>query len=305
MAKKERLKNGLDSLFEDNFSVDEASGEKKSGIEEIRISLIEPDRNQPRSDFDEEKLNELADNIRQHGVLQPILVRPTGEDRYMIVAGERRWRAARIAGLSEIPVLVRELSDLEVAQISLIENIQREDLNPIEEAKALKRLSDEFGMTQEDIARIVGKSRSAVTNSIRLLKLIPQAQEAVAQKHISIGHAKVLCGVEDKEQQQILLMQALDEGMSVRRFEEHVNKVISGGYKQEADKRAADKSEGRKSKKAVFGDSGEKMLLEAKTAIFNEYGISPEFKRLKSGAITMEMQFSDDEMFADFLKKLC
>ena len=110
MAKKERLKNGLDSLFEDNFSVDEASGEKKSGIEEIRISLIEPDRNQPRSDFDEEKLNELADNIRQHGVLQPILVRPTGEDRYMIVAGERRWRAARIAGLSEIPALVRDIA---------------------------------------------------------------------------------------------------------------------------------------------------------------------------------------------------
>ncbi|WP_124100352.1 ParB/RepB/Spo0J family partition protein [Ruminococcus sp. Marseille-P6503] len=305
MAKKERLKNGLDSLFEDNFGSAEESGGKSTGVEEIRLSLIEPDRNQPRSDFDEARLNELADNIRQHGVLQPILVRPAGEDRYMIVAGERRWRAARIAGLSEIPALVRELSDLEAAQIALIENIQREDLNPIEEAKAFKRLSDEFGMTQEDIARIVGKSRSAVTNSIRLLKLIPEVQEAVADKQISIGHAKILCGVEDQSQQHVLMLQALAGRMTVRQFEEHVDNVVSGRYIREAEEKEARKTERKKPKKVVFGDSEEKMLLEARTAIYSELGIAPDFKRAKNGVIVMEMEFGNDEMFKDFLKRLC
>lgn len=306
MAKKERLKNGLDSLFEDNFSeIGEASGDgKNSGVREIRISLIEPDRNQPRSDFDEERLNELAENIRQHGVLQPILVRPFGEDRYMIVAGERRWRAARIAGLSEIPALIRELTELEAAQIALIENIQREDLNPIEEAKAYRRLSDEFGMKQEDIARIVGKSRAAVSNSMRLLNLIPEVQEAVSSKQISAGHAKVLCGVENAEQQKILMLQAQNDNMSVRDFTQHVEKVLSGGYKREAEERNSRKASGGRIKKVVFGDPDEKMLLEARTAIYREYGIAPDFKRTKTGVIIMDMEFGSDEMFADFLKRI-
>lgn len=306
MAKKERLKNGLDSLFEDNFSeIGEASGDgKNSDGREIRISLIEPDRNQPRSDFDEERLNELAENIRQHGVLQPILVRPFGEDRYMIVAGERRWRAARIAGLSEIPALIRELTELEAAQIALIENIQREDLNPIEEAKAYRRLSDEFGMKQEDIARIVGKSRAAVSNSMRLLNLIPEVQEAVSSKQISAGHAKVLCGVENAEQQKILMLQAQNDNMSVRDFTQHVEKVLSGGYKREAEERNSRKASGGRIKKVVFGDPDEKMLLEARTAIYREYGIAPDFKRTKTGVIIMDMEFGSDEMFADFLKRI-
>lgn len=306
MAKKERLKNGLDSLFEDNFSeIGEASGDgKNSGVREIRISLIEPDRNQPRSDFDEERLNELAENIRQHGVLQPILVRPFGEDRYMIVAGERRWRAARKAGLSEIPALIRELTELEAAQIALIENIQREDLNPIEEAKAYRRLSDEFGMKQEDIARIVGKSRAAVSNSMRLLNLIPEVQEAVSSKQISAGHAKVLCGVENAEQQKILMLQAQNDNMSVRDFTQHVEKVLSGGYKREAEERNSRKASGGRIKKVVFGDPDEKMLLEARTAIYREYGIAPDFKRTKTGVIIMDMEFGSDEMFADFLKRI-
>lgn len=306
MAKKERLKNGLDSLFEDNFSESgEASEEgKNSDVREIRISLIEPDRNQPRSDFDEERLNELAENIRQHGVLQPILVRPFGEDRYMIVAGERRWRAARIAGLSEIPALIRELTELEAAQIALIENIQREDLNPIEEAKAYRRLSDEFGMKQEDIARIVGKSRAAVSNSMRLLNLIPDVQEAVSSKQISAGHAKVLCGVENPEQQRILMLQAQNDNMSVRDFTQHVEKVLGGGYKREAEERNSRKASGGRIKKVVFGDPDEKMLLEARTAIYSEYGIAPDFKRTKTGVIIMDMEFGSDEMFADFLKRI-
>lgn len=304
MAKKERLKSGLDSLFEDNFN--EISEESSSGssVTSLRISLIEPDRNQPRTDFDDERLNELADNIRQHGVLQPILVRPVGSDRYQIVAGERRWRASRIAGLSEIPAMIRELSDLEVAQIALIENIQREDLNPIEEAKAFRRLSDEFGMKQEEIAKIVGKSRAAVANSMRLLKLIPEVQEAVSEKQISIGHAKILCGVENEAQQQILMLQALNDSMSVRQFEQHVNKVVNGIYKKEADEKEAKQAARQKSPKTAFGNGEERLLAEAKSAIYSEYGISPDFKRLSNGTIIMQMGFGNDDMFKEFMKRI-
>ena len=295
MAKKERLKNGLDSLFEDNFN--ETENEKNSGVTSVRISLIEPDRNQPRSEFDEEKLGELADNIRQHGVLQPILVRPVGDERYQIVAGERRWRASRIAGLSEIPVIIKELSDVEVAQIALIENIQREDLNPIEEAKAYKRLSDEFGMTQEDISKIVGKSRAAVANSVRLLKLEPDVQAALINKDISTGHAKILAGIEDKTKQSILMLQAKNQGLSVRQFEQLVSEMTENNDNNGAGRK-------KQSKKSTFGSKEDTFLTEAKNAIYGEYGIMPQIKRNSNGSVSMEMRFADDEMFGDFLKRI-
>lgn len=295
MAKKERLKNGLDSLFEDNFN--EISTEKSEGITAVRISLVEPDRNQPRSNFDEEKLAELADNIRQHGVLQPILVRPTGGERYQIVAGERRWRASRLAGLTEIPVIVKELSDIEVAQIALIENIQREDLNPIEEAKAFKRLSDEFGMTQEDISKIVGKSRAAVANSVRLLKLEPDVQTALINKDITTGHAKILAGIEDKNKQTILMLQAKNQGLSVRQFEELVSEMTENDSQKSAAKRG-------KSAKSSFGSREDAFITEAKNAVYSEYGIMPQIKRNSNGSVSMEMRFADDQMFSDFLRRI-
>ncbi len=214
MAKKNRMKNGLDMLFEDNFHETDSGG-----VSELRISLIEPDRSQPRTVFDEEKLSELADNIARHGVLQPILVRPLENGSYRIVAGERRWRAARMAGLQEIPALVRELDESEAAQISLIENLQREDLDPIEEARAYKRLMDDFGMTQQQLAESLGRSRAGIANSTRMLNLPERVQKSIADGEVSAGHAKLLCGIEDKELCERLCEQCIERSLTVRGLE--------------------------------------------------------------------------------------
>lgn len=185
------LGSGLNSLFEENSSEVQV---KKA----IRLSEIEPNRSQPRKTFDETAIAALADSIREHGVLQPLLVRPMPSGGYQIVAGERRWRAARMLGLDEVPVVVRDLSDLESAQIALIENLQRENLNPIEEALGYRRLQDDFDMKQEDIAKTVGKSRSAVANAIRLLRLPEEVQEFLIDGSISAGHARALLGISNE-----------------------------------------------------------------------------------------------------------
>ena len=186
------LGGGLDSLFEDNSTEVHV---KKT----LRLSEIEPNRSQPRKYFDETAISALADSIREHGILQPLLVRPIPLGGYQIVAGERRWRAARMLGLDEVPVIIRELNDLETAQIALIENLQRENLNPMEEAMGFQRLMDEFGMTQDDIAKFVGRSRSAVANAVRLLKLPEKVQEYLIDGSISAGHGRALLGFEDEE----------------------------------------------------------------------------------------------------------
>lgn len=303
MAKRNRLKNGLDSLFEDNFHIIEETSNTtgNNGTQTLRISLIEPDRNQPRTDFDEEKLNELAENIRQHGVLQPILVRPMGNEAYQIVAGERRWRASRIAGLSEIPVIIKELTDMQAAQIALIENVQRADLNPIEEAKAYKRLSEEFGMTQKQISKIVGKSRAAIANSIRLLKLTPKVQKALSDNEISVGHAKILAGVDDVETQNILVLQLTEESMSVRQFENHVQKVLSGEYKKKADDKSKimDSINGKNS----FGDSFKAFVVETNMALKQEYGLDVSISAKKNGSVKCEINFKNEDEFRDALKR--
>lgn len=295
MAKKERLKNGLDSLFEDNFHEDNEAA-VSSGVETIRISLIEPDRNQPRKKFDDTALAQLAENIGQHGVLQPILVRKVGDERYMIVAGERRWRAARLAGVTEIPAIVREFSDSETAQIALIENIQREDLTPLEEAEAYKRLSDDFNMTQEEIAKMVGKSRAAISNSVRLLKLCDEVKEGLENGLITTGHAKILCGIDDEETQKLFYKQASDNNMTVRQFEEYITKHNSEN-KEKSEKKSEKSS-------ADFGDKSYAMLVEAKNSIRDAYGVEPRLKRKANGSIVMEMKFSGDEDFAEFLSRL-
>ena len=231
MAKKSKMDRGLDSLFFDN-SIDEVTrsdsesvknDDGENGISTVRISLIEPDKNQPRSEFDEDALNELAENIRQHGVLQPILVRPLDNGGYKIVAGERRWRAARLAGLDEIPVYIKELTDLEAAEISLIENIQRKDLTPLEEAAAYQTLMETYGLTQQQVAEAVGRSRSAVANSIRLLSLSENVQEMLRDKKLTEGHAKVLAGVADKDTQEKLAIECIENGWTVRELEKIYN----------------------------------------------------------------------------------
>ena len=193
-------------------------------VQMLRLSQVDPNRSQPRKKFEEESLEELADSIRRFGVLQPILVKKTGS-RYEIIAGERRWRASRKAGLREIPAIVREHSDQETVELSLIENIQREDLNPIEEAKAFKRLLDEFGLRQEDLAERVSKSRTAITNAIRLLKLDERVQNMVVEEKISMGHARALIPVEIPEEQYLLACQVSDKKLSVPDVEKLVKNI--------------------------------------------------------------------------------
>lgn len=225
--KKSGLGKGLDSL------IPKQSVEKKTVLakpetvvktvvkkEEIklRISEVEPNREQPRKKFDEDALLELSESIKQYGVLQPLLVQKR-DGYYEIIAGERRWRAAKMAGLKEVPVVIKDFTDQQIVEISLIENIQREDLNPIEEALAYKRLLTEFKLKQDEVAERVSKSRTAVTNSVRLLKLDPRVQQMVIDEMITTGHARALLSIEDKEQQYKIAMQVFDQKLSVRDVE--------------------------------------------------------------------------------------
>ena len=206
---------GLDTLFSDNSSEVQIK-------QTLRTSEIEPNRNQPRKNFNSENISALAESIREHGMLQPILVRPIKMGGYQIVAGERRWRAAKMLGLEEVPVSILELSDTEVMQIAVIENLQREDLNPIEEALAYKDLTDNYGMTQEQISKLTGRSRPAISNSMRMLELPKIVRELVGKGSLSTGHAKVLLGVKDSAELESLAIKASDGGMTVRQLEKAV-----------------------------------------------------------------------------------
>ena len=211
-AKKGGLGKGLDALFMDNETAD-------SGIVTLRLSEIEPNRDQPRKVFSEEALNELADSIREHGVLQPLLVRPLSTGGYQLVAGERRWRASRMAGLREVPVVIRDMDEEQAMEIALIENLQREDLNAIEEASGYKLLMERYGMTQEQVAKRVGKSRPAVANALRLLNLPPRVMEMVAEGEVSPGHARALLSFEDPEQMMDVAQKVRKGKYSVRDIE--------------------------------------------------------------------------------------
>lgn len=207
------LGSGLSSLFEQN------AADPQAGVQTVRISEIEQNRAQPRKHFDDDTISELAESIQQHGMLQPILVRPIGEQRYQIVAGERRWRAAKRIGLSEVPVIIRDLSDSEASQFALIENLQRENLNPIEEAAGYQALITQFGMTQEDVARTVGRSRPAVANSLRLLNLPQIVQEYLEKGRLTVGHAKALAAIKDETFQLELAKRAAEGRITVRDIE--------------------------------------------------------------------------------------
>ena len=223
---------GLDSLFNDNSNEVQV---KKT----LRISEIEPNRDQPRKAFSDEAITALADSIREHGMLQPILVRPISSGGYQIVAGERRWRAARMAGLDEVPVTIRELSDLETMQIAIIENLQRENLNPIEEAAGYNDLIEKFGMTQEKVAKMVGRSRSAVANAVRILSLPDRVLKMVKNGELSAGHARALLGFEDEEMLVATALRAADGGLTVRQVEKAAQK--SAEHTEEAATKASNK----------------------------------------------------------------
>lgn len=212
MAEKGGLGSGLDLLFEDNET-------HVSGRQTLRTSDLEPNRLQPRRTFDEEAITSLADSIREHGILQPIVVRPLADGAYQIVAGERRWRAARMLGLSEVPVIIRELDDLETMQLALIENLQRENLNPVEEAQGYRELMTQHGMTQEEVAKTVGKSRSAIANTVRILALPPQVLELVETGALSAGHAKALISFSDETRMEQYAKRAAEGKLTVRQLE--------------------------------------------------------------------------------------
>lgn len=222
MAKKNSgLGRGLDAIFLDNTLAEEnVSGEER--ISKLKISLIDPKRDQPRKHFDKEALEQLASSIREHGLLQPILVREYGEGRYQIIAGERRFRACKLAGLTEIPAIIVERDDKSAAQLALIENIQREDLNPLEEAQAYRALATDYGMTQEEISEKVGKSRSAIANAMRLLDLPEEVLALVATRELSAGHARALLGVKNRDAMILLAQKAVEQELSVREIEQLV-----------------------------------------------------------------------------------
>ena len=245
-GKKSGLGRGLDALFpektvqskpktvktvkeEKKVAVDtkkSSQQETSNGERMMKISMIEPNREQPRKKFDGDALQELSESIKQYGILQPLLVSDK-KDYYEIVAGERRWRAAKMAGLKEVPVVVKEFSTQEIVEISLIENIQREDLNPVEEAMAYKRLIDEFHLKQDEIAERVSKSRTAVTNSMRLLKLDSRVQQMMVDEMISAGHARAILAISDPEQQYNAAMKVFDEKLSVRETEKLVKSILT------------------------------------------------------------------------------
>ena len=202
----------------------------------VNIELLSPNPNQPRREFSEQELDELADSIKQFGVLQPILVRSLGPDSYEIVAGERRWRAATRAGLREVPVLEKELSELEVLEISIVENVQRQNLNPIEEARSYERLSVEFGLSQEQIAQAVGKSRTVVANSLRVLKLPTEVLKLLEEQKLTVGHAKSILSVKEPSVQLGLAKKAIDEQLSVRSLEDIVSRIVTLDTKPQAPK---------------------------------------------------------------------
>ena len=230
-VKRNGLGKGLDSLIpnktektvktENKPEQKNEESQNSSGEILVKINQVEPNREQPRKEFDEDSLMELADSIKQFGILQPLLVQKR-KDYYEIIAGERRWRAAKIAGIKEVPIIIRDYTDQEIVEISLIENIQRENLNPIEEAMAYKRLLEEFHLKQDEVAERVSKSRTAVTNSMRLLKLSPRVQQMIVDDMISTGHARALLAIDDEEQQYQLANRIFAEKLSVRETEKLV-----------------------------------------------------------------------------------
>lgn len=281
MAKKlGGLGRGLDSLFADN-SVEEIN----PSVNKLRIMEIEPNHDQPRKDFDEKSLSELAESIEQHGVLQPLVVRPLANGSYQLVAGERRWRAARIAGLAEVPVVIKELTDEEVIEIAMIENLQREDLNPLEEALGYRYMMDELNITQEQAAEKVGKSRPAVANALRLLKLPNEIQDMVKNNLISPGHARALLGFDSEDMIVQTAKMIIKDDLSVREVENLVKKS-------------------KKIPKVAKQQKRDKFFSEVEIALVENLGRKVKIKESKQDAGVLEIEFFDKDDLEGLAMKL-
>ena len=281
-AKKPALGRGLDSLFADT-----TGGRIEETPNSIAISEIQPDKNQPRKNFDQAALEELAESIKEHGILQPLLLRPTQDGMgYQIVAGERRWRAAKLAGLTEIPAIIKELTEKEAAELALVENLQREDLGPVEEAHGYQNLAENYGLTQEEISKRVGKSRPVITNALRLLSLQPQVLQYLAEGKISTGHAKVLLAVENEEQQARVATAVIEQRLSVRETEKLLKKL-----------KAKTKETKKESFRPVLPQEVEIILQES-------LGTKVRVASYKEGRGVLQVEFSSDEELRLYAKKL-
>ncbi len=280
MAVKSRgLGRGIESIFDENSTYSDK-------IVTLSINEIEPNRNQPRKDFDEEALSSLAESISQHGLIQPIVVRATIGGGYTIIAGERRWRASRLAGLTEIPVVIKDTDEQNLMEMALVENLQREDLNPVEEAVGYKSLIDNFGMTQEAVAAKMAKSRSAVANALRILNLKENELDALRKGRITSGHARALLPVENEELRNKMFALAL-EGVNVRTLEKMA--------------KAADNCGGAKTKK----EKKPTFYNEVELSIRNELHRKAVIKSAGKGKGTITIEFFSDEELTEFAKKLC
>lgn len=293
-ARRSGLGKGLDALFENRQEIQRETKEDKQEAEQTKgdrvvkvdINKLKPNDNQPRKNFDEEKIDELADSIREHGVIQPLIVRQSGEF-YEIVAGERRYRAGRKVGLKTLPVIIREFTDEENMLVAIVENMQREDLNPIEEAEGIEQMINVYGLTQEEVSKTLGKSRPYITNALRLLKLPEEIRELVIEGIISQGHGRTLLAVESNRYRAELCRRIIDEGLSVRQLE----KIIAHSKKRPATRKLKEKDPNivavEENLKQVFGT---KVIID---------------KKKKKGQITFEF-YNDDEMerIVDLLCKL-
>lgn len=274
--KKGGLGRGLDSLFDQN-SVD------KDSILLVKLSEIEPNKNQPRKTFDEKAIEELSNSIKEHGLLQPILVRPLVNGAYQIIAGERRWRACRMAELDTVPVIIKEMDDRKTMEVSIIENLQREDLNPVEEALGFKALIDTYGLTQEQVAERVGKSRSAITNALRLLGLSDKILEALREGEITVGHAKALLSAEESRRNSLLSLAVA--GASVRQLEQMAKS------QEKAQKKTAP---------AVKDKYYKEVELALKSALHRPVKITKE----DNGRGTLSIEFYNNDELKDLAKRI-
>ena len=281
-VKKSGLGKGLDALFLDN------SADENVSAMTLKISEVEPNRNQPRKHFDDEALRALADSILQHGVIQPLLVRPMANGSYQIVAGERRWRACRMAGIDEVPVIVREMDDGKTMQIALIENLQREGLNAIEEAEGYETLMEDYDMTQEEVSKTVGKSRSAVANALRLLSLPEKVSEYVKNGQLSAGHARALLSLSDAAEIETLAQKVIRTGMSVRDVEKAVKPQNPKSQKQ----------------KTLSLSEDEKFYLQMQAAAAEEFARRVKIKHNGNNKGVLEIEFFSKEDLVSILEKL-
>ena len=301
--KSKKQQSGLDELFSDHFTAndmepipDDYDGELvemteeeltgyKDGIQMMRLSLIEPNPDQPRKDFDDEALGSLADSVKKHGILQPLLVRPMYNGSCQIIAGERRWRAARLAELTEVPVIVKEYDDEQTAQLALVENLQREDLNPVDEAMGYQSLIDSYGYTQQEVAEIVGKPRSSVANALRLLSLSAAVRELLVSGELSAGHGKLLAGLDEKLQEE-LAKRAVGEALSVKQL----SALIEAAKRQKPAPKV-------KPKRPTF-------LVEAELALKQAFGQPVKIEQAKGGKTKLTIECKSDEEFRELMKRL-